>query len=92
MRKVPSISGYELYMYFRSSEFWIGLHDVSNGDGIFKWSDCSDISTSYWSNNTQDTGEYCVSGSNDDLSWRIRPCSDQLPAICEKTHPCKFMI
>ncbi|VDI46032.1 Hypothetical predicted protein [Mytilus galloprovincialis] len=68
---------------FLSSAFWIGLHDVngSNTDGIFKWSDCSAITSSYWSTTPQANGEYCVSASQFDLSWKIRPCTDKLPAV-----------
>lgn len=77
-----------------SSAFWIGLHNVngSNLDSVFKWSDCSPITTSYWSNSTQNVGEYCVSANQNDLTWQIRPCTDRLLAVCETSTPCSCQI
>lgn len=80
---------YEEYYFHRKTSFWIGLHDV-NKAGLFQWSDCSPVTTSYWGNTSQTEGKYCVSANPKDLSWQIHPCTDLLPAVCETPEPCMY--
>jgi Lectin C-type domain len=68
------------------TNLWIGLNDEAI-EGRFQWMSGEVVRTNLWHSgepNNFQGNEDCVEWVTSDGRWNDRPCTDSLPALCEK--------